>query len=52
MSATDYQHGPHTMTYERPSPLERQAAEQLAQATHDLGPIDLTHDAAMDELPD
>ncbi|MCZ2403564.1 hypothetical protein IV498_10315 [Paenarthrobacter sp. Z7-10] len=52
MTATDYQGSPHTISYEQPSGAERQAAGQLAQARHNLGPMDITHDVAMDEVPD
>jgi hypothetical protein len=52
MSATDYQSDHHAITYTRPSTIESLAAEQLAHANTDLGPIDLSYDVAMDELPD
>ena len=52
MSGTDYRTSGHETSYEPPSPIERLAAERLAQATHNPGPIDLTHTVAMDEIPD
>jgi len=52
MSATDYRSGHPAASYEKPSAIEALAAEQLAQADLALGPIDLSYDVAMDELPD
>lgn len=56
MSGIDYRSRGHDISYELPSPLEQLAAERLAsedlaQATHNPGPIDLSH-VAMDEIPD
>ena len=52
MNATDYQSSPHAISYEQASAIERQAAAQLATTSHNLGPVDITHDAPLDELPD
>ena len=52
MTATDHQATPHAISYAPPSAAERQVAEQLTKTRHHRGPIDLSFDTAMDELPD
>ena len=52
MITIDYRTSQHAVSYERPSAIEQLAAEKLAEANFATGSIDLTHNVAMDEIPD